>query len=194
LTVEQSQISRFLHALDDELQKLVADGRRLNLYLIGRSAMIVRYGLTLATKDIDIVGGLGPPELEKMALELFGEGTPNALRLGLYLEAVPNAVPPIPGTYTKRARPITGEWKVLVPWEPDPHDLAATKLKRFHAGDREDLQIMCDNGDLTVGGLEAALTSAFLWHADPEEDSDHARALANLRRVIDYLNGKSRSL
>jgi hypothetical protein len=194
MIVEQNQVLTFLHALDDELAKVVADGRRFNLFLIGRSAMIVRYGLTLATKDVDIVGGLESPDLEKAALELFGEGTPNALRFGLYLQAVPNGIPPIPGTYTKRALPFAGEWKVLIPWQPEPHDLAATKLKRFHAGDREDLQILCDSGDLTVEGLEAALRSAFLWHADPEEDPGHARALANLRRVVDYLNGESRTL
>jgi hypothetical protein len=183
----ESQIVQFLHAVDDELASVVADSRRLDLYLIGRAAMIVRYGLNLATKDVDMVGRLGDRELEEIALDAFGKGTDNAQRLGLYLEEVPQGHPPIPGTYNRRAQPLPGDWQVLRPWQPDVHDLAATKLKRFHAGDRQDLKIMCDSGDLTPEDLEQAVDSAFRWAADEDEDPDHRRARTNLRIVIGYL-------
>ena len=185
--MSQSPVLQFLHAVDDELATVVTDGRRLDLYLIGRAALIVRYGLNLATKDVDMVGRLGDRELEELALEMFGKGTRNALRLGLYLEEVPAGQPPVPGTYGRRAQDLPGQWRVLRPRQPDPHDLAVTKLKRFHAGDQQDLKIMCDSGDLTPDGLEAALDSAFRWAADEEEDPGHRRARSSLRVVTRYL-------
>lgn len=42
----------FLHAIDDELAGQTAPGETLSLYLIGSAALIVRYGLRLATKDV----------------------------------------------------------------------------------------------------------------------------------------------
>jgi hypothetical protein len=69
-----------------------------------------------------------------------------------------------------------------------------TKLKRFHAGDREDLRILCESGDLTPKGLEQALDSAYPFGLDEEEDPKHKRVKENFRKVIDYLEGKSREL
>ena len=179
-------ILRFLHAVDDELAMLVKDGRRLDLYLIGRSALILRSGLNLATRDVDMVGRMGDRELEEQALELFGKGSLGARTHGLYLEEVPQGLPPIPGGYKNRARELPGNWRVLRPREPEAHDLAVTKLKRFHAADQEDLKILCDRGDLTAGGLERALASAFMWEAD--DDPGHEAAKANLGVVLAYLD------
>jgi hypothetical protein len=38
-----------------------------------------------------------------------------------------------------------------------------TKLSRFHAKDREDLQILSDSGSLNAENLLNALASAFMW-------------------------------
>ena len=69
-----------------------------------------------------------------------------------------------------------------------------TKLKRFHAGDREDLRILSDAGDLTGDGLERALDSAYPFGMDEEEDPACKRVNENLRKLIDYLEGQSRTL
>jgi hypothetical protein len=159
--------------------------------LIGRSALILRYGLDIATKDIDIVHFYGS-ELELRAVEFFGKGTRNAERFGFYLEPVPQGLPPIPGTYRHRSEPIPGRWRVLRPMQPDPHDLAVTKLKRFHAKDREDLQILCDSGELDADRLRKGLESAFAWAE--KDDPDQERAARNLARVIEYLEGRTRTL
>jgi hypothetical protein len=66
------------------------------LQLIGRSPLIVRYGLSLATKDVDMVSRTDTPELEAKAIELFGAGTANAAQWGLYLEPVPPGLPAVP--------------------------------------------------------------------------------------------------
>jgi hypothetical protein len=67
-----------------------------------------------------------------------------------------------------------------------------TKLKRFHAKDRQDLQILCDTGQLDADRLREVLESAFVWAE--KEDPDRERAARNLLRVIDYLEGRAKTL
>jgi hypothetical protein len=185
------EILDFLKAVDSELVQHAKEGERLDLYLIGRSSLIVRFGLNLATKDVDIVHFHGS-ELEDKAVELFGKGTVNAERLGFYLEPVPQGLPPIPGGYCSRSEDIPGDWQVLRPKQPQPDHLAVTKLSRFHAKDREDLQILCDSGSLNAENLSNSLTSAFMW--DEAEDPKRKRAYANLQILINYLDGKRHQL
>ncbi|HYT88689.1 MAG TPA: DUF6036 family nucleotidyltransferase [Gemmataceae bacterium] len=192
--MDRSEIVRFLEAIDEELAKHARKGERLDLYLVGRAALILRYGLALATKDVDLVTRGDVPALQARAFELFGKGAANAKKWGLYLEGVPEGLPPVPGSYRRLSVELPGDWKVLRPKQLDPHDLAVTKLRRFHAGDREDLRILCDSGDLTRKGLERALDSAYPFGMDEEEDPDCKRVNDHFRRVIDYLEGRSGNL
>jgi hypothetical protein len=186
-----NEILRFLEAVDVELIRHAVEGERLDFYLIGRSALILRYGLNIGTKDVDIVHFHGS-QLELKAVELFRAGTANAERFGFYLEPVPQGLSPIPDTYLSRSEPIPGRWRVLRPMQPDPHDLAVTKLRRFHAKDREDLRILCDSGDLDADRLRQGLESAFLW--SEKEGPDREIAARNLARVIEYLEGNTAAL
>jgi hypothetical protein len=81
------QIQRFLDALDRGVVPHAAAGEHLDLYAIGRSALILYQGLSPATggtKDFDAVQVSHPlSALARKALELFGEGTDGARRLGL---------------------------------------------------------------------------------------------------------------
>ena len=86
--MKRDEILGFLEAVDAELSQHVRDGETVNLYLIGRSALILRFDLNLATRDVDIVHFHGS-EPERIAVEHFGKGTANAERLGFYLEPVP---------------------------------------------------------------------------------------------------------
>src|SRR6266702_1733058 len=65
--METSQIVQFLEAVDVELVKHTREGERLDLYLLGRDALLVRYGLSMETKDVDMVTQTGAPELEAKA-------------------------------------------------------------------------------------------------------------------------------
>ena len=192
--MDKNDVVRFLEAIDTELAGHATPGERLELYLLGRSALIVRYGLTLATKDVDLVTRGEEPRLQKTAFELFGKGAALAQSWGLYLEAVPEGFPPVPGSYRTLSTDLPGDWKVIRPKMLDPHDLAATKLRRFHSGDRQDLHILCDSGDLTIDGLKRALGSAYPWGMDEEEEPDCKRVNDHLRIVIDYLEGKRNSI
>jgi hypothetical protein len=192
---EQKDIVGFLHAIDEELVRHATAGERLDLYIIGRASLIVRYGLNLSTKDVDFVtrGGQVPPLLAK-ALEQFGEGAPGALQWRLYLQEVAEDFPPIPGSYRRLSQDIPAAWKVIRPKQLDPNDLAITKLRRFHAGDREDLRILCDSGELTKEELNRALNSAYPFGMDEEEDPGCKRVNDHLKKVIDYLEGRRRDL
>ena len=76
--------------------------------------------------------------------------------------------------------------------QPDPHDLAVTKLKRFHAKDRVDLQILCDSGELDSDLLRRGLESAFAWAE--KDDPDREVAARNLSLVVGYLEGRTHTL
>jgi hypothetical protein len=192
--MHKDDVLHFLQAIDDELATHAVGAETLDLYLLGRSALILRYGLSLATKDVDLVTDGNVSRLQALAFELFGKGTHNAQALGLYLEAVPAGLPPLPGNYRDSSTELPGRWKVLRPRQIDVHHLAITKLKRFHAGDREDVRILCDSGDLTSAGLADALDSAFPFGLDEEEDRDHQRVMNHYRKVNDYLEGRTRDL
>jgi hypothetical protein len=187
------EILSFLRAIDDELAATAAGGETLDLYLLGRSALVLGYGVRLMTKDVDVVYDHGKPLLDR-AVEAFGAGTAGAARYGFYLEAVSSGLPPLPVGYQKRCVAVPGPWRVIRPGLPEVHDLAATKLSRFHARDREDLRILCDTGGLTAGGLRAAVDLAFAFAADEDEDPKRKNAYANLRAVIEYVEGRRREL
>jgi hypothetical protein len=92
-------ILRFLNDLDAALAP-EAGGRRLILYHIGRSALVWQYGFAAATADIDVIHLTTDcsPLLEK-ALRLYGKETAKAAEYNLYLESVPEGLPPVPAGF-----------------------------------------------------------------------------------------------
>jgi hypothetical protein len=187
-----------LTRLDEALVPFAEEGQRLDLYQLGRSALMLNYGFPLSTKDIDFVS-MRDSDLEQKAIDILGKGTPLAEQAGVYLDPVPAGLPPLPHWFKKRCQELPGGWKILRLWQLEPHDLAVTKLKSFRAKDREDLQLMCDRGLLAAGKLLESLKAAFPFSSQPtdEDDPDEAewcRAYATFRRVADYLEGKTRSL
>lgn len=143
---------------------------------------------------MDFIRSADVSDLQKKAMELFGKDTDQAKVWRLFLEEVPMGLPPVPGRYRRLAQELPGDWKVLRPYQLDPHDLAVTKLKRFHTTDREDLRILCDSGELSVARLEQAFDSAYPYPFDKIDDPACDHVPDNYRRVLDYLEGRSRDL
>jgi hypothetical protein len=188
------ELQRFLHELDDALKPFAGPGERLNLYQIGRMSLVQHFHLPNTTRDFDVLREHDSPLLEQ-ALKLFGKDTERARRLGIYLEIVPEGLPPIPAGYRTRCVDVPGPWSVLRLRRPDPYDLAVTKLKRFAAKDREDIQFLCDHGHVSdINKLRQVLDSAFLWVHEKDDDPDRERAFNNLERVREYLEGRIQSL
>ena len=189
------QIRSFLDRLDNELLAFAKDGERYDMFLLGRTALVICYQFQFSTKDIDVVW-MRDSELESKAIELLGKESKLARSLGLYLDPVPQGVPPLPHWFRRRCEMVPGNWKVLKVWMLEVHDLAATKLKSFRPQDREDLQILSDRGLLNAAKLYESLQAAFPFKSPKPEDAeddqdtpDWGVALANLKRVENYLKG-----
>ena len=182
----KDRIVRFLNDLDAALTPVAGDDR-LALYHIGRSALVRQYGFAAATEDIDVIDPRGDPRLMKEAERLFGKGTPKALEHGLYLEGVPEGLPPVSGGCYTRATEADETWKVIALFHLEAHDLAVTKLKRFARKDQEDIRGMCDLGLLDPDTLGTRVDAA--WWLSHEKDGDPGReaAFASLRVVQKYL-------
>jgi hypothetical protein len=194
----RERILTFLDAIDAALVSQAAEGERLDLYVIGKAAVILFYGGEQAgamTSDVDAVQvGHPPAPLLSAALERFGRETSGAEQHGLYLESVPHGIPPLAGGFKKRCTPMAGDWKVLTVWQPEANDLAASKLNRFAAKDRDDLRHLCDKGVLQEANLRRSLEGAFMWVTEETGDPARERAFANLEKVVAYLKGDSREL
>jgi hypothetical protein len=195
-----NQILALLDRLDGALVPFAKEGEHLDLFLLGRAALVLLYNFPLLTRDIDVVW-MRNSELEGKAIELSRKGSEIAEILGVYLDPVPQGLPPIPCGFQSRCKLLTGDWKVLKVWMLEVHDLAATKLKSFRPKDRDDLQNLCDRGLLTVEKLYARLNAAFPFRSqkveDTEEDPDTpgwGKALANFKRVKAYLKGEITSI
>jgi hypothetical protein len=98
----------------------------------------------------------------------------------------------MPAGFEKRATRENGPWKVIRLYRLDPHDLAASKLRRFSAKDRADVRLLCDLGCLNPERLEQILEKAFLWNMDKDGDEFRDSAFRSLRTVQQYLRNEIR--
>ena len=185
----KDRILAFLSAIDEELAA-AAPGATLEVYHIGRSALVWEYDYLATTSDIDILQPRGGQELVDLALKEFGRGTDKAKEYDLYIEVVNPGLPPMPGGYEQRAHQVEGSWKVLKVYHLDPHDLAASKLRRFAAKDRADIRQLCDLGHLDPDRLEQILEKAFPFNLEKDGDEFRDKPFANLRIVQKYLRGE----
>jgi hypothetical protein len=183
----KTQIEAFLADLDECLVPH-ANGDRLTICHIGRSSLVWQYGFTSTTSDIDMIGVDGA--LADLAISLFGKGSEKAREHGLYLDIVNAGLPPVPHGHMRRATKRDGPWKVIEVHHLEPNDLAATKLKRFSAKDREDIRLLCDAGMIDEERLQESFENAFIWTMEKDGDPIRDRAAANLRTVKQYLRGE----
>lgn len=182
----KDRIIRFLTDLDQALAPRTGDGK-LDLYHIGRSALVWKYGFVAATEDVDVVSPRGDSTLMREAIALFGRGTPKAREHGLYLEEVPPGLPPIWGGCYNRATEADEKWRTIRLFHLEAHDMAVTKLTRFSRKDREDIQQMCDFGLLDADVLAERVSGAWFFAHDKDEDPKREAASANLLAVQKYM-------
>jgi Nucleotidyltransferase of unknown function (DUF6036) len=189
--VASKDIIEFLGVIDSELTPHANVGETLDLYLLGRAALIIGYGVQLMTKDVDVVHVAGSRLLD-IAVNSFGKYGSERQAQQLYLETVASGLPPLPIGYQGRCVDIPGRWQVIRPKLPEAHDLLVTKLRRFHLGDREDVRILCETGSIDGKTLQTRLDLAhtFSDHDDPKVIS----AAANLQLVLNYLEGRLKSI
>jgi len=189
-------ITNLLNALDEVFVKEFP-GRSLLIYHVGRSSLVWKYGFQSATRDVDILtpdGSESDREMWNKALAHFGSDTTNAKELGVYLDAVPNMLPWVPNGYRKRAIRVVGPWRSIELFHLEPHDLIVTKLRRFAAKDRQDIQQLCELIEIDPDLVEQRLESAYYLVHPQYEDSDRESSFANLRKLQQFLSGDSTEL
>ena len=184
------EIRAFLLTIDSELTKEAHAGETLPLYLLGSSALILAYNFQLMTKDVDVVHDHAS-RLLKIVEERFGKNGSQGVNL-LYIETVSSGLPPLPSGYQQRCVDLLGDWKVIRPKLPEAHDLIVTKLKRFHAGDRRDIRLLCEMGKIVQTTLRERFLGAYQWVEEDLPETIQARI--NLERVCKFLSGELRSL
>ena len=185
----RSQILALFDDLDTTMTQL-SNGTTLDLYHVGRSALVWQYDYLATTRDIDVLVQGEPTGMMAEALGMYGRGSAKSREFGIYLEAVPTGLPPMAAGFRKRAKPYDRPWKVIRLYHLDPHDLAVSKLKRFAAKDREDIRELCDRGLIESDKLQSILESAFYFHMEKDGNPDRDAAFAHLTIVQKYLKGE----
>ena len=132
---DQGPILRFFKELDLALAALAEPGEKLDLYHLGRSALILHYAVQLSTKDIDVVQvGHQQSPLQQEAARLFGPNSVRANQLGMYLDFVLDAGPPLPARFRTRCRPVPADWTdTRARWEWGHAIIALVELIGFAA-------------------------------------------------------------
>jgi hypothetical protein len=190
--VSTENLMAFLAEIDAELVRHAKEGETLELYLVGRSAMILGFGLAaLQTKDVDVIE-VKTSHLLTVVSEVFKKDSERSIGYGFYLETLSSGFPPMPAGFEKRCKDVPGPWRVLRLRYPEAHDLIVSKLKRFHSGDREDVQFLCDNENIQEQELRLRFDFAHVF--SDRDDPKVEGATENLESVVKYLNGQLRSL
>ncbi len=128
----------YLGVLDGHL---VAMGRTTSLYLSGGAAVVLAYGSTDRTKDVDAFVAQRNEVLEELQA-WAGRNSAVAKREGYFFELVPPIYPMAPGMFD-RAIPIEGlKLRAIKPFALELHDIIITKLGRYHSKDRSDIELL----------------------------------------------------
>jgi predicted nucleotidyltransferase len=137
-TTAKESILAYMSVLDGHL---VATGHSTALYLSGGAAVVLAYGGTDRTKDVDAFVAEPNEILDELQL-WAGKNTPVAKREGFFFEVVPPIYPAAPGMF-ERAVPIEGlKLQAIKPFAIELHDIIITKLGRYHAKDRADIKLL----------------------------------------------------
>ena len=128
----------YLAVLD---RRLIDTGKSTRLYLSGGAAVVLAYGSTERTKDVDAFVAERNEVLDELQV-WAGKNTVIAKREGYFFEVVPPIYPLAPGMFD-RALPIEGlTLQAITPFAIELHDIIITKLGRYHAKDRSDIELL----------------------------------------------------
>lgn len=157
---------------------------RATLCLIGGTALRLGHAHTRVTNDADI---LETAELSRAIrgelLRLAARGTPLARRHDLYVEVIAPGLPFLPRAPRYHAVAFTPPLAKLALLTLDATDVAVSKLKRFHANDRSDIEAMVDAGHVVHADLVERFRSAVDGWLGSAYEGDLPRYVCNLHAV-----------
>lgn len=134
-----------LRELDQLLASVSTDGDKVELVIVGGSALIVNGFLpgTRSTVDIDVISA------GESAYMFFGMLDMN--------DDVNTFLYQLPSHWESRKLYIAGEWEVLSPSTPAPVDLAIMKLASGRKTDIQDVAGMLSSGSVRADEIQALL-------------------------------------
>lgn len=157
---------------------------RPTLKIIGCSALLLRTNYDRGTKDSDVLqtASLDRASREHL-LALSGQGTPLAKRWGVYVEIVESGLPFLP--HVPKWHPVTieGMRDAFTVEALDVVDVVVSKLKRFHANDRADVEAMIERGLVAHDVLIARFRDAVDMFAATAYADDLPKYVRNLHQV-----------
>ena len=131
MTTSERAWERFLADFDAALSQ------PLEVHCLGGFILIIVYGLTRTTKDLDAIS-VTPQEGLREAMARAGRGSPLHKRHGVFFDYV--TVATVPDGYARRMSEVfAGRFSRLRLWALDPHDIALSKLERNSERDRDDV-------------------------------------------------------
>ncbi|MCB9619823.1 MAG: hypothetical protein H6724_10305 [Sandaracinus sp.] len=153
-------VERFLR----ELARAWDRDERPTLQVIGSTALMLQTDFVRATKDSDVLRTLSiDGAVGERLLDLAGPGSTLAKRWSLYLEIVPNGLPFLPRVPSWHPVSLGDAPSTLTVEALDVVDVVVSKLKRFSANDRSDIEAMIERGfvphDRLVDRFVAAVES-----------------------------------
>jgi hypothetical protein len=134
-----------IRAFFTELDGLWDGDARITLPLFGSSALMVQTDYQRPTKDSDIFETADhTPEIQQRLKDLAGPGTKLHRRHRLYLEIVANGIPFLPHVPSWHPLGLSLRWFNVTAL--DVVDVVVSKLARFDARDRGDVDAMVQRG------------------------------------------------
>ena len=158
--------------------------RPVTLNLLGATALAVQVDFARGTRDADVLQTLDLNEAARAhLLELAGPGTTLAARWKLHVQIVPNGIPflPHPPTWNRVALP--GAPTAVSIRALDVVDVVVSKLKRFSANDRSDIDAMISAGHVSHDRLIARFLSAVDGFLGDAREGELPRYVDNLHEV-----------
>lgn len=158
--------------------------RPVTLNILGATALALQVEFTRGTRDADVLQTLDLSEdARRHLLDLAGPGTALATRWKLHVQIVPNGIPFLP--HPPRWNPIA------LPDAPtavsiralDVVDVVVSKLKRFSANDRSDIDAMISAGHVPHDVLVTRFLSAVDGFLGDARESQLPRYVENLHEV-----------
>jgi hypothetical protein len=177
------QLRHFLRELDDAWKPLGSS--RQALPLIGSGALMLLTDYERGTKDGDVFQTSDITDsVKSRLLALGGKGSSLHARHRLYVDVVSSGLPFLP--HAPVWHPLSDVNATLTHFDVlvlDVVDVVVSKLKRFHANDRADINAMIERGLVAHARLVQRFESAVDVWKDGAGAEDLPRYVANLHAL-----------
>ncbi len=158
---------------------------KIRLRIIGSSALMLQTDYERGTKDSDVLETNDlTAGIKKRLLDLAGAGTPLHERHRIYIEFVSSGLPFLPQVALyHRVVPLNAPLRHFDLEVLDVVDVVVAKLKRFHAGDRDDVDAMVKKGLVPHQQLVSRFRDAVDYYSCDARVADLPRYVSNLHVV-----------